>query len=39
MKLNRDLLLRMYWDGKTSPSVDCPMVDFFCDPAGLRAEV
>ena len=39
MKLNRDLLLKIYWDGETSPSVDCPMVDFFCDPAGLRAEV
>lgn len=34
--LNRDLLLRMYWDGETSPSVEVPMVDFFCDPAGLR---
>jgi len=20
--------------GRTSPSVDCPLVDFFCDPAG-----
>lgn len=39
MKLNRDLLLRMYWDGETSPSVDVPLVDFFCDPAGLRESV
>lgn len=39
LKLNRDLLLKMYWDGETSPSVDCPLVDFFCDPAGLRDEV
>ena len=39
LKLNRDLLLRMYWDGETSPSVDCPMVDFFCDPAGTREAV
>jgi hypothetical protein len=38
-KLNRDVLLRAYWDGETSPSVDCPLVDFFCDPAGLRDEV
>jgi len=37
--LNRDLLLKMYWDGETSPSVDCPLVDFFCDPAGLREEL
>ena len=35
-KLNRDLLLKIYWDGEKEPSVDCPMVDFFCDPAGQR---
>ncbi len=39
LKLNRDVLLRMYWDGETSPSVDVPLVDFFCDPAGLRDRV
>ncbi|MBN1508852.1 MAG: DUF2961 domain-containing protein [Sedimentisphaerales bacterium] len=39
LKLNRDVLLRAYWDGETSPSIDCPLVDFFCDPAGLREEV
>ncbi|MEN6333730.1 MAG: glycoside hydrolase family 172 protein [Phycisphaerales bacterium] len=39
MKLDRDLLLKAYWDGEESPSVDCPLVDFFCDPAGLREEV
>jgi hypothetical protein len=39
LKLNRDLLLKMYWDDETNPSVDCPLVDFFCDPAGLREEV
>jgi len=39
LKLNRDVLLRMYWDGETSPSVDVPLVDFFCDPAGLRDQV
>lgn len=38
-QLNRDLLLRIWWDGETEPSVDCPMVDFFCDPAGLREVV
>jgi hypothetical protein len=37
--LDRDLLLRIYWDGETSPSVDCPLVDFFCDPAGTRTVV
>jgi hypothetical protein len=35
-KLNRDLLLRIYWDGETNLSVDCPLVDFFCDPDGTR---
>ncbi len=39
LKLNRDVLLKAYWDGEASPSVDCPLVDFFCDPAGLREEV
>jgi hypothetical protein len=39
LKLNRDLLLRMYWDGEPTPSVEAPMVDFFCDPAGSREEV
>jgi hypothetical protein len=37
--LNRDLLLRMFWEGERSPSVEVPLVDFFCDPAGLREEV
>jgi len=37
--LNRDLRLRMFWDNEPSPSVDAPLVDFFCDPAGLREEV
>lgn len=37
--LGRDLLLRMYWDGEATPSVEVPMVDFFCDPAGTREEV
>ncbi|HOB73734.1 MAG TPA: DUF2961 domain-containing protein [Phycisphaerae bacterium] len=37
--LNRDLLLRAYWDGEQQPSVDCPVVDFFCDPGGLRESV
>ena len=31
-RLNRDLVLRIYWDGDTSPAVECPLVDFFCDP-------
>jgi Protein of unknown function (DUF2961) len=39
LKLNRDVLLRIYWDGESTASVDVPLVDFFCDPAGLREEV
>ncbi|MGA2031373.1 MAG: glycoside hydrolase family 172 protein [Thermoguttaceae bacterium] len=39
LKLGREVLLKIYWDGETAPSVDCPLVDFFCDPAGSRAEV
>jgi len=35
-RLGRELLLRMYWDGEPTPSVDCPLVDFFCDPDGQR---
>jgi len=37
--LGRDLLIQMYWDGETTPSVNVPLVDFFCDPAGVRDEV
>ncbi len=37
--LGRELLIRMYWDGEATPSVDCPFVDFFCDPAGYRDSV
>jgi hypothetical protein len=27
--LHRELILRMYWDGETSPSVEVPLGDFF----------
>lgn len=36
VSINRDVRLCIYWDGETSPSVDCPLVDFFCDPNGER---
>jgi hypothetical protein len=39
VSINRDVRLRIYWDGEKNPSVDCPMVDFFCDPNGERAVV
>jgi Protein of unknown function (DUF2961) len=34
--INRDVRLCIYWDGEKNPSVDCPLVDFFCDPNGER---
>lgn len=37
--LNRDVRLRIFWDGESHPSVDCPLVDFFCDPDGERDSV
>jgi hypothetical protein len=39
MKLNRDVLLKIYWDGEKDPSVECPLVDFFCDPAGAQSDI
>lgn len=38
-KLGREVRLRLFWDGEEAPSVDVPLVDFFCDPAGTREEV
>lgn len=38
-QLNRDVLLRIYWDGESSPSVDVPLVDFFADPDGLQHRI
>ena len=39
MKLNRDTTLRIFWDGETDPSVEAPLVDFFCDPNGALERV
>jgi hypothetical protein len=30
--LGRNLILRIYWDGQDSPSVECPVCDFFACP-------
>lgn len=35
----RDLVLRMYWDGEQTPSVESPLGDFFCNGFGQRAVV
>ena len=29
MHVHRQAILRMYWDGETTPSVECPIGDFF----------
>jgi hypothetical protein len=33
--LNRDVLLKIYWNGEKEPSVECSVLDFFCDAAGV----
>lgn len=35
----RDLILRMYWDGETTPSVECPLGDFFCNGWKTRTNI
>ncbi|MBD7919139.1 DUF2961 domain-containing protein [Cellulomonas sp. Sa3CUA2] len=35
----RDLVVRMYWDGEETPSVEVPLGDFFCCGAGARTLV
>lgn len=39
MRLNRDTILRIFWDGEKTPSVESPLVDFFCDPNGALERV
>lgn len=35
----RDLVLRIFWDGEETPSVECPLGDFFCNGFAQRAPV
>lgn len=35
----RDLVLRMYWDGEETPSVESPLGDFFCCGFGVSYSV
>jgi hypothetical protein len=35
----RDLVLRAYWDGESTPSIEVPVGDFFCNGFGTRALV
>jgi len=38
-KAYRDCILRFYWDGETSPSIESPLGDFFASAHGLRYKV
>ena len=38
-KAYRDTLLRFYWDGEETPSVEVPLGDFFCNGHGMRYNV
>jgi hypothetical protein len=38
-KVYRNFILRFYWDGEETPSVECPVGDFFCNGHGLRYNV
>jgi len=38
-KAYRDVVLRMYWDGESTPSVEVPLGDFFCNGHALRCNV
>ena len=35
----RDYILRIYWDGRPVPSVECPAGDFFCMGWGKYAQI
>jgi hypothetical protein len=35
----RDLIVRMYWDGEQTPSVEVPVGDFFCNGWKKRANI
>jgi Protein of unknown function (DUF2961) len=37
--LDRCVLLQIFWDGETNPSVNCPLVDFFCNPNGVQDNI
>jgi hypothetical protein len=37
--MTRDVVLRIWWDGEKTPSVEAPLCDFFCDPNGALERV
>jgi len=38
-KAYRDCVLRFYWDGEETPSIEVPLGDFFANGHGLRTQV
>ncbi|MDD5707917.1 MAG: DUF2961 domain-containing protein [Kiritimatiellae bacterium] len=38
-KYFRDVILRMYWDGESAPSVETPIGDFFCQSWSRRTPI
>ncbi len=38
-KRYRDQIIRIYWDGEETPSVECPIGDFFCSGFNTRVNV
>ena len=38
-KAYRDCILRMYWDGEKTPSIEVPLGDFFANGHALRANI
>lgn len=38
-KFNRDLIIRIYWDKETTPSVEAPLGDFFCNGWNERVSI
>ena len=38
-KCFRDLIIRMYWDGETTPSVESPLGDLFCNGWKTRVNI
>lgn len=39
LRLDRSVILRIWWDNEKEPSVLAPLVDFFCDPNGTQERV
>lgn len=35
----RNVIVRIYWDGSTIPSIECPIADFFCNGWGAQQAI